>query len=62
MDGVYGGGREPLERWPDVHAAPASLELPEEGEISLLLLNVFTLAKAPASRLMAKNTSNHNKC
>lgn len=34
MDGVYDGGREPLERWPDVHAAPASLELPEEGEIS----------------------------
>lgn len=28
-------GEQLLERQPDVHAAPASTELPEEGEVSL---------------------------
>lgn len=35
MDGVYSGGEKLLNRKPDVHTAPTSTALPEEGEASL---------------------------
>lgn len=55
MDGVFGKDSL-LKGQPEVQAAPAATELPAaEGETSPALLNVFILAMAPVSQLVAKN-------
>lgn len=54
MDGVF--SKDSLLRGQlEVHVAPAATELPAEGETSPALLNVFILAMASVSQLVAKN-------
>lgn len=62
MDGVYSGGERLLNRKPDVHTAPTSTTLPEEGEASLTPVECLPFGNGASKSAYAQKPSDHNKC